>query len=51
MRTLSHYEKLEGSVLLRHDFIKDHNGLGYQGSKLRDTHTLFKKAATPNHEY
>lgn len=35
-------------MLLRKDFIKEHNGLGYKGSQLRDPSALFKTSMTPS---
>jgi len=41
MKSLSRYEQKEDPVVLRSDFIKDHAGIGYFGSKLRQPKELF----------
>lgn len=50
MNTLSHYERFSEPILIRKDYVKDHHGLGYHGSKLRDPQALFKTNLPPKDE-
>ena len=47
MNSLSHYEKQKEPVLLRHDYVKGHQGTGYLGSKLKEAELLFTYNVSP----
>lgn len=42
MKNLGKYEKFEDPILLRNDYVGDHSGLAYQGSKMKDPLELFR---------
>jgi hypothetical protein len=50
MKTLGKYEKQDDPVLLRNDFVKDHSGFAYGGSKMKEATELFRlsNSITPN---
>lgn len=50
MKSLSKYEKFDDPVLLRNDYVRDHSGHAYAGSKMKDPAELFRlqNSTTPN---
>lgn len=47
MNNLSHYEKAKEPVVLRQDYIKNNQGVGYNGSKMKAAELLFAYNISP----